>query len=359
MDTISLKKYIYEQEKIEFILDKIGCHDITYHPNKEYYACANIDGDNTGAINIKNNQYLSVVNWTRQGFKEGSDIITLVEYNKQLSFVDAVKYLHSILGLEYKWQKKTESKVNKENPSYIFEKVRSKKRVDFSDIPEIHVLNSNLLDDYIPLLHIDWFKEGIMPWAAKRFGLAYSYKRKRVIIPMRYWLTGELLGVNARTTIANYAELGIKKYYITPSYQKSLNIYGYYENQETIKKAGYVVVYESEKSTLKRYSMNDGTGVSVSGHTISDEQASILIGLNVDIIISFDNDVPIQEIRYACKKFYLKRNVYYTYDKWGLLGEKDSIADKPQKIFNFLLQNKIKYDASEDRKYMKEYERRK
>ena len=351
MDTISLKKYIFENEKVEFVLEKIGCHHITYHSNKEFWSCGNYDGDNIGAINVKNNQYLSVINYTREkDFDDNSDIITLVQYNKKCSFIEAVKYLHGILGLEYKWQRKPQKVQDKVDPLYIFKKVKSKKRVDVSDI---NVLDEDLLNDYIPMLHINWYREGIMPWTTKKFGLAYSYKQKRIIVPMRYWLTGELLGVNARTTVENYDELGIKKFFITPSYQKSLNLFGLYENYNNIQKAGYVVIYEAEKSVLKRDSLNDPTGVALSGHSISDEQARVLIGLNVDIVVSMDKDVPLEEVRHICDKFYNIRNVYYTYDKWDLLGEKDSIADMPNKIFDFMMKYKIKYDANEHQEYLK------
>ena len=360
MDTISLKKYIFENDKVEFVLEKIGCHHIKYYSNKEFWSCANFNGDNTSAINVKNNQYLNVTNWTRQKeFDDGSDIITLVEYNKQYSFIEAVKYLHNILNLEYKWQKnsqKPKEKKDEDDPLYTFKKIkRAKKKVDVADI---HVLDEDVLDEYVPLLHIDWLRQGVTERTRKKFGLAYSYKRKRVIIPMRAWNTGELLGINARTTIENYEELGVKKYYITPTYQKSLNLFGLYENYDTIRKAGYVVIYESEKSVLKRDSLCDATGVALSGHSLSEEQTRILIGLNVDIIISMDNDIPVEEIRHMASKFYRIRNVYYTHDKWNLLGAKDSIADMSNKIFDFMMKYKVKYDDKEHQEYLKSLEKK-
>lgn len=355
MDTISLKQYIFDNEKVEFVLGEIGCHHIRYHPLKEYYSCANWNGNNNGAINVFNNKYLNVRNYTRESeFNNNSDIITLVQYNKQLSFINAVKYLHKILGLDYKWQKPIKKEKNFD-PLEIFKKVESCHKTNVADI---HVLDEDLLDDYIPMLYIGWLREGIMPWSAKKFGLAYSYKRKRVVIPMRYWLTGQLLGINSRTTVDNYKELGIKKFFITPSYQKGLNIYGLHENYDNIQKAGYAIVFESEKSVLKRDSRNDPTGVALSGHTITDEQVRILIGLNVDIIISMDNDIPIEEVRHICEKFYGIRNVYYTWDKWNLLGEKDSIADKSNKIYDFLFKYKVKYDISEHKKYIDSLKKR-
>lgn len=362
MDTISLKKYIFENNKVEFVLENIGCHNIKFHSNKEFWSCGNYNGDNAGAINVKNNEYLNVTNWTRQNdFDDCSDIITLVEYNKQCSFIEAVKYLHNILGLEYKRRnilQKQKDKKEKDDPLYLFKKWRNKrKKVDVNDF-DIRVLDEEVLDEYIPLLHIDWLRQGVTERTRKKFGLAYSYRRKRVIIPMRYWLTGDLLGINARTTVDNYEELGVKKYYISPTYQKSLNLFGLYENYDAIQKAGYVVVYESEKSVLKRDSLCDSTGVALSGHSLSDEQVRILIGLNVDIIISMDNDIPIEEIRHMASKFYRIRNVYYTHDKWNLLNDKDSIADKPNKIFNFLMKYKVKFDESEYKKYLKSLEKK-
>lgn len=353
MDTISLKEYIFKNEKIEFVLEKIGCHHIKFHSNKDFFSCGNYNGDNISAVNVKNNKYLNVINWTREkDFDDTSDIITLVQYNKNCSFLEAVKYLHGILGLEYKCERKSKKAKEKKDPLYIFKKWENKQKL--VDVDDIHILDEDLLNDFIPILYIGWLREGIMPWTAKKFGLAYSYKYKRVVIPIRYWLTGELLGTNMRTTVENWEELDIKKYYLTPSYQKSLNIFGLYENYNDIQKAGYVVIYEAEKSVLKRDSLNDPTGVAIQGHSLSDEQVRVLIGLNVDIIISMDNDVPLQEVRHMCEKLYKGRNVYYTHDKWDLLGEKDSIADMPNKIFNFFMKHKVKYDATEHQKYLKE-----
>ena len=352
MDTTSLKEYIFENDKIEYVLDQIGCHNIKYHSNKEYYSCGNCDGDNQTAVNVKNNKYLNVTNWSRPNEFEGSsDIFDLVQYNRKCSFVEAVKYLHDILGIEYtKYNKPINKDKNKFDPLNIFKRIKSTRRS--VDVIDINVLKEEVLDEYIPLLHIDFFRQGIMPWTARKFGIAYSYKHKRVVIPLRHWLTGKLLGVNMRTTIDNYKELGISKYFITPTYQKSLNLFGLYENYKSIQQAGYVVIYESEKSVLKRDSLCDSTGVALSGKSLSEEQRRILIGLNVEIVIALDNDVPIEEVRHMCDKFYRLRNVSYIRDEHGLLGEKDSPADARNKVYNFLFKYRIKYDDNEHRKYI-------
>ena len=180
MDTISLKKYIFENQKIEFVLDNIGCGFIKYHPTKDFFSCSNYNGDNQTAVNVKNNEYLNVVNWTRPNdFDENADIISLVEYNKSFDFISAIKYLHKILNIPYKFEKNKKEKENI-NPLNIFEKYKCKKKS--VDIEDIKFLEEDLINDYIPILHINWFREGIMPWTAKKFNLAYSYKHKRIVV---------------------------------------------------------------------------------------------------------------------------------------------------------------------------------
>lgn len=355
--TISeLKEYIWKNKKIEYILEEIGCHSIVYHPNKKFYSCGNFNGDNKGAINVKNNEYLNVINWTREKeFGDGSDIITLVQYNKNMSIIEAIKYIHNILGIKYEY-KKTEKPKKKFDPLEVFKRAYGKNRT--IDVDDIHILDDKLMNDYIPMLHINWLKEGITEKTRKKFSLAYSYKYKRVIIPMKYWLTGELLGFNQRTTVENYNEFNIKKYFITPTYPKLLNLYGLHENNESIKKAGYVVVYEAEKSVLKRDSLFDETGVALSGHTLSDEQVNILWGLNVEIVIAMDKDVRDEEVWHMCERFWRGRKVSYIKDRWDILSAKDSPADARNKDFQYLFDNRIVYDTAQHEKYERSLKKR-
>lgn len=351
-----LKKHIYINEKIQYILESLGCNNVKYNSSSNTFTSTQPDGDNPAGVVITNNEYLNYCSYSRNvPFSDGKDLISLVEDIKKVGFIDAVKYIHKILDLPFEFKKKEEPQ-KKKDPLALFKRIASRRRM--VNVADIQVLEDKLIQDYIPMLHIDWAKQGITERTRKKFGLAYSYKHKRVVIPMRYWLTGELLGFNQRTTVPNYEEFGIKKYFITPTYPKALNLYGLYENYDAIQNAGYVVVYESEKSVLKRDSLCDSTGVAISGHTLSQEQIAILIGLNVDIIISMDKDIQIDEVRHLCSKFYNIRNVYYTYDAHDLLEAKDSIADAPNKIFNFLMKHKVKYDDVEHKLYLKSLEKK-
>lgn len=323
-------------------MESIGCGHIKYHQNKNYYTASNHDGDNRCALTIRNNEYINVVNYTRQkDFSDNADLFTLIQFNNNMTFSQSIRWLHKLLGLKFTYEKKANPIQEKIDPLLIFKKVKSRKTkcnlFDFSTVEE------STLYDFVPYVHINFYREGIMPWTVTKFGLGYSYKYRRTIIPLRYWMTGQLLGTNARTSVENYEILDIEKYFITPGYPKAINLFGLWENYDGIQKAGYVVVYESEKSVLKRHSLGDYTGVALSGHTMSDEQVKILIGLNVNIVISLDNDVPIDEIKHMCSKFKGIRNVYYIKDKYDLLGAKDSPADAKNKIFEYLMKYKTKF----------------
>ena len=356
MTVNELKEYIYENNKIEYILEQLGCHEIKYNEQKEYWSAAQPDGDNPQGVNIRNNQYLNYRSFSRGiDYEDGQDLISLIETLKKLSFIESVKYIHKVLDLPFEFKRREEKQQKKYDPLSVFKKVlRCNRRV--VNVEDIKILEDKLIDDYIPMLHIDFVREGIMPWTRDKFGLAYSYKHKRVVIPHRFWMTGQLLGFNMRTTIENYEAFGIHKYYLTNGFNKSLNVYGLYENYESIQSAGYVVITESEKSCLKRDSLGDGTVVSLSGKNMSDEQARILIGLGTEVIIAMDKDVDINEVRHMCEKFYHIRPISYIYDKWDLLGKKDAPVDKGNKIYQFLFKHRVKYDEKEHKLYLKSLE---
>lgn len=352
MDAASLKEYIFNNNKVEFVLDKIGCKSIKYHSSKNFYSSTNYNGDNSTAVNVYNNKYLLIHNWTRESeFGDMADIISLTKYNKKCSFVSAIKYLHKILGLKFTQYEKKEKEDGKEDPLAVFKNALSASRC--INVANIQAIREEAINDYVPLLYIDWLREGIMPWAAKKFKLAYSYKYHRVVVPIRFWKDGRLVGFNQRTTVENYEELGIHKYFLTPSYKKNLNLYGLWENREEIEGKKTIVICESEKSVLKRYSRNDGTCVALQGKKLSEEQRQIILGLDVnEVIVALDNDVPIEEVRHICEQFCRMRKVSYVKDRWDLLGEKDAPADAENKVYNFLMKHRVRYDESEHQKYL-------
>ena len=353
MDIQSLKKYIHDEHKIEYVLSSLGCHNIKHNEKGICYYAAHKDGDNPKGVVIYDTDYLNYISYSRNVTpNDRQDIVSLIQYTNKMGFVDALRWLHKLLNIEWGAYTKPEKKCNmSEKILSVFENaVKSRTVIDAEDI---HEIDEEAINDYVPMLHIDWLKEGVMPWTRKKFGLCYSYKYNRMVVPLRYWADGSLLGFNQRTMISNWKELGISKYFTTPSYQKRLNLYGLWENKEYIEKKKRCVIVEAEKSVLKRDSIGDCTLVALQGKNISDEQVRIISALDVkEIIVALDNDVDINEIRFICEKFYRIRNVSYIKDKYKLLGDKDSPCDKGDNVYNYLFKHRINYDSIEHQKLM-------
>lgn len=354
-----LKKYICHNDKIPFILDTLKCTEIRYHPSKNYYSCCNADGgDNPTAVNVYNTETLTVVDYTRDlsSLSRYPDLITLIQYYQKSDFRQAIVWLHQVLNLPLTAPSNPET--TNEDPLSIFKSLRRYKKNSI----EYRILNENILLDFYPYVHKDFAKEGILKSTIKKFNLGYSYACQRTIIPIRYWQNGDLIGIRGRTSIPNYEMFDIPKYFPIKTYQKSINVYGLWEQYQDIINAGSVVIFEGEKSTLKLDSLQPAVlslsgrhwyGVSLSGHDLSEEQLKILCGLNLqEYIIAFDKDIPETKIWETCEKFYHFRNVSYIFDNESLLKDKDSPIDQGIKTFLNLINHRIPYDANHHEKYM-------
>ena len=332
MNSIELQSYIIQNNLIPKVLNDLGCKSIK-DCGKEYRS-TRPDGDNVSAL-ATNKETLRVYCYTENW---SGNLYTLCMKTLYLSFGQTLKYLHALFGLKYQFDipKPVEQTTGALD---IFTKYKNR---------DIQCEATQVTQDcapinYEPYLHITWIKEGITERTREIFNIQYDGMRRKIIIPHRDWNTGKTIGIMSRTTIPAYDILGIPKYYPIIAYQKGNNLYGLYENYQSIIENGYVIVYEAEKSVLKRHSLHDGTGVAVCTHSITNRQAEILISLNVDIIIAWDKDVGDADIFKACNKFRGIRNVYYIKDVNNLLGEKDSPADASNETFLELFKNKIKY----------------
>lgn len=355
MNFKEIKKFIYDNNKIVELLEAIKCSNIRYH-NNGYYTAQNIDGDNPGAVVVYNEPGLHVYNYTRTNyFRSNSDIFDLIQYNlsiiksQKIDLGTALKYLHEFLGIKYQYNDKSNEK--KIDPLAIFKKVRS---YLYEDIDYNRLEKPDHLKYTTGIIHESWLDLGLTRSTINKFELGYSFGQKRIIIPLKHWKTGEVLGYNRRSVIPFCEEFGIRKYLITADYPKRINVYGLWENREHIEQQRYCVIYEAEKSVLRRDSRLDHTGIALSGHTISSEQVSIICGLDIDeIIIAFDKDISLNEIRSNCEKFYQKRKVSYIYDKHDLLETKDSPADSKQEIFDYLMKTRTVYNEFEHDEYLR------
>lgn len=243
MDAVELKEYIINNDKIEDILLTLGCHKIK--KNGDEIRCALPNHNNATSVCVKVNS-LSITVYSDDLSSKG-DIFTFIMDLKSIKFYDVIKFLHDTLNLEMTAKKKV--KVNKSDILLPFRNAKALANAHFSKRVDLDLLD-DFGNEYIFLPHIDWIRDGILPFACKRFNIGYDTKSKRILIPHRLWCgtDNNFVGIIGRTTIKNSEMFDIPKYFPLKAYTKSLNVYGLQENYKSIQEKEYVVVYEAEKS---------------------------------------------------------------------------------------------------------------
>lgn len=336
MRSSDLKEYIVDNECLDTILEEVGCKHIVQHDG--YFTCANPDGDNRNAVVVYINQNLTTINYTRNitKNKQTADIFDLVAFYQDCSFPEAMKYVHSILGLDYYSE-----------PEQICESLQILKMLkDMSsgekdeDIP-IKPISEKILSYYLPYGNVLFEDDGISLSTQKEWEIKYDPQSNSVVIPLRDEI-GTLIAIKARkfkytpdTPVENKRfndtlEDGESKYFFLEPGAKSQILYGLHKNYNAIKDQGIVYVGESEKFCMQLYDMGY-YGVSCGGSKLSKRQIELLTRLGVQICLCFDKDIDEESLKKISDDFMDGVPVYAIVDKNNILNQKQSPSDDIQK----------------------------
>lgn len=310
------------------ILEQLECHHIKCLGDE--YRAALPSGDNPTAVRV-NAETCSVRVYTRNDFpKDKADIITLVEYLKKIYFSKAMYWLCEICGYDYYYTYKEEEI----DPCVAFLKNVEPKEEKLDT--DIELIDEKVLDLYLKYPNIWFYNDGISIKTQEEFELGFSMTDQRITIPIRDEL-GNLVGVKGRTSSPNYKELGIPKYLYLFSAPKSLLLFGLDKTYSYIKEANEVIVFESEKSVMQAWSMGFKNCISIGGHELSVVQVMKLEKLGVPIVLAYDKDITVQQIKHEASKFVVKP-IYGIYDTSNLLQDKDSPTDQGKEVWEKLYQ---------------------
>jgi DNA primase len=218
------------------------------------------------------------------------------------------------------------------------------------------VLDINILSRY-PYNEIgvaSWLNEGISESAMKKFQIGYDPIKNAIIIP-NFNHKGDLVGVRGRflnpDSKAKYMPIMYEGRYL--SHPTGKYFYGFFENQENIKKFKIAIVFEGEKSVMKMEDFFPGSNMSLAttGKKITIEHLNALIDLGIqEVILAYDKDYSNNDEMKAKLEEYDKVvamlrpyfNVSIIMDYENKLRLKDSPADRGEEIFNELLKNRVK-----------------
>lgn len=273
-----------------------------------------------------------------------------------LSFPEAIQWLAENTGKSFSTGENTtfSNSVNKE--LQWMNRFKPKKT---------EIIEPEYISDYVLELfsyhneHKAFTEDNISGEAMDRFSIRYDWDNNALIIPHRYYKNGKIIGLTSRNFNPEAIEKGFKyvptriqgKHY---SHLKHLNLYGLYENKETIQYLKKVAIFEAEKSVMQcetYFGAENNFAVALGGQFISNEQIKMLIELGVEeVVLNFDKDFhnhhddeaqKVKEhILATGRKLSPYMRVFTTFDTEGLLGYKDSPSDKGRDVLIQLFDRK-------------------
>lgn len=287
------------------------------------------------------------------------DIIELVCRAKQCDFVKAVNFIKNFLKI------KDNSSFDSEKPELtddwsIFQQVddfEKTKEVDTS----IEGVQENIIDYFYPLAApVEWIKEGISPEVMRYYNIRVDSALHKIVIP-HVDVDGKLIGLRGRSY--NPFEVAEGKKYMPifiegDMYNHPLgkNLFGLYQNKETIKRLKKVLICESEKAVMQAasfYGVDNCFVVATCGSNLTQAQIQLIMDLGVqEVMIGYDKEYhgkigEQEELEYEKKLLKLVRplsqyfNTYLILDNDDLLGYKDSPTDKGKEVLEKLMKKKI------------------
>ena len=297
------------------------------------------------------------------------NFIMRIQELKENEFHKAVQYVAQKVGYSsYSRQGfNQQTKEIRQELSELEDRTEQKKNRNQNREVVNKVYNPGVLEYFDPYtFYKGWIDEGISIKSMYKFGIRWDEWRKHIIIP-HYNMYGELVGIRRRSLDPK----DVKNKYmpeilegVTYEHALNFNLYGLYENLESIKKQKRVLIVEAEKSVLlsDTYYGKNSVAVATCGFNISSWQLNTLLKLGVEeVTLGFDKDYDFTKsavyrqndaewkgfqafrnrLHSLCERIAPYCNVYISIDKKGLLQLKDSPLDRGKETFEKLMKLRI------------------
>lgn len=272
-----------------------------------------------------------------QSCHQGGNILTWLIKMEHLSFKEAAEKICQLSGKDISKMQICES----------LRYYKSLKRMKEDEEPKIikrDILPEQSIEKYSDEIPQEWLDEGISADIMKKFQIRIDRSANRIVYPVRD-KNFNLIGFKGRTRFQNYKSLNVQKYM---NYTKigTIDFFaGMKESHDYIKEKNEIIIFEGIKSVMKLWSWGKQfNAVSSETSVLNMEQIKIILEMGIkNVVIAYDNDVYIGEIRK--KMQFLKRlvNVFAVIDSKKILSEeKMAPVDDGEKIWNELYEGRIK-----------------
>lgn len=314
------------------LLESLGFSDITYRSNKNELRFSREKGRNPSAMRLK----LDTLKADGFSINLHGNIYTLVMNALNVGFRKALEYIVNSLGLSsLQFSQKTKKPFSNFYHGFIREIQNSEYNIKIYD--------NEILDSYLNCCNLMFLKDGIDCKTQEFFNDGYDLISNRITIP-QYTLDGEICGIMGRLNNINCPKE--ERWLPVIPCSRSLTLYGYHINYETIQQKQTVIIGESEKFVQQMYSMGSKVGLSTCGCNISPTQARHIRALMTErIVIAFDEGLEEEQIRSQAESLIMsnlifKNRVGYIFDREHQFlpeGSKASPTDYGKDIFRNLL----------------------
>ena len=329
-----LKKQLLEDpENIRTLLEEFEFEHITIKRNEIRFA-RNSEGGQNIRIRLENNDYLNVTDYARS---ERCDIVSYIIKEKHTDFRTILTAIKRILHLSDDWRPQS-------NKREIFGGIYS--RIINKTKPQPKVYDESILNDYQKVGNTRFLKDHLSLESQRRFEIMYNVETDRIVIPIRNTF-GDLCGTKCRRNYDTDNEDDPKYIFEYPC-QKSLILYGAYQNYPWLYGADKIFIFEAEKSVIAADSYGYQNAVSIMGNVLSEYQAKELLSLNAKEYCFMLDEGLDPEITYkntqTLKSLATMREFKITWFDWRnslSIGEKESPTDGGKDNFYYILNNEI------------------
>lgn len=203
-----------------------------------------------------------------------------------------------------------------------------------------------------------WAKEGIKREVMDSRNICYDPKNCGIVIP-HYDINNRLIGIRERTLIKENERFGkyrpakiSNKMYNHPL---SFNLYNLNKSKDNIARVKKAILFEGEKSPMlyaSYFGEENDISVACCGSNLIQYQTWLLINAGAEeIIVGFDKQFQesgdeefkklIRNLKQIHKKYGMFVKISFLFDKWDLLGYKDSPIDCGKDTFLELFKRRV------------------
>ena len=337
---------IYNEERIEELLEELGCWGISTEQGGKLYTAGLPDGENSRSVQIKNNENLNSSIRSRGINGSIFDIVSYIIYGSETKekfdntlsrskfwICTKLNYPEFIDDFYKETSDKDEGKPNFNKWLSSFGDKNTKSNLK-NDVLHTDLFNPNNIIPYY-----GWYKEGLNIRTQKYFQVSIDVNSERVIFPVHN-TDGEIVGVKGRYCGKNQEiESKYKYLYLAPC-NKSIELFNFHRALPHIQRLKEVIIIEGAKTSMYLTQWKYPNCVSIEGDSLSPTQVKLLksLGLDIRFIFALDKDKDAEYVKKEATKL-TGRMKYGIIDVEGKLEAKNSPTDQGKGVWEYLYEN--------------------